>query len=93
MRNAITSSVVPATASHPTDLLLVLVWLQRLRAQVTPPLKQHRVADKLEPRRELQPRLLEHLLQLLGGDVFCVAHFVRVLVKIDIGLDEKDVVD
>ena len=60
---------------------------------MAPPLEQHRVADELEPRRELQARLLEHLLQLVGRHVSRIADFVEVHVEIDIGLDEEDIVD
>lgn len=60
---------------------------------MAPPLEQHRVADELEPRGELEVGLLEHLLQLIGGDVAGVADLVGVDLEVDVGLDEKDVVD
>ena len=58
-----------------------------------PPLEQHRFADELEPRRELELRVLEQGLQLLGRDVFRVLNLVLVDVEVNVGLDEEDVVD
>ena len=58
-----------------------------------PPLEEHRVADELEPRRELERRVLELLLELLGRDVLRVPDLVGVDVQVDVRLDEQDVVD
>lgn len=58
-----------------------------------PPLEEHRVANELEPGREFEARVLEHLLQLLRRDVLCGLHLVLVGVDVDVGLDEEDVVD
>ena len=80
------------TPSHAANLLLALVFVQRRGAQQTPPLEQHRVADQLEPGRELQPRLLEHLLQLVRGDIAGIPHLVGTRVQVDVGLDEENVV-
>ena len=52
-------------SKHPPNLLLVLVLLQA-RIEMLPPLKQHRVADELEPRRKLEAGILKELLELLG---------------------------
>lgn len=60
---------------------------------MAPPLEKHRIADQLEPRRELQSRLLEHLLQLVRRHVPRVAHFVGVDIQIDVRLDEQNVVN
>lgn len=78
---------------HPTNLLLPLVLVQSRGAQVAPPFKQHRVANELEPRRELQTGLLEHRLQVLGRHEPGVADFIHVGIQIDICLDEEDIVD
>lgn len=58
-----------------------------------PPLEKHRVADELEPGRELQARVLELLLQLFSRHILCGAHLVLVGIQVDVGLDEEDVVD
>lgn len=60
---------------------------------MAPPFEQHRVADQLEPRRELQSWLLEHLLQLVRRHIPRVAHFVGVHVQLDVRLDEQNVVN
>jgi hypothetical protein len=58
-----------------------------------PPLKEHRMTDELEPRRELQAGLLEHLFKLLCGNISRVANLVGVNLKVDIGLNEENVVN
>lgn len=58
-----------------------------------PPLKEHRLADELEPGSELEARVLEHLLQAVGRDVLGRLNLVRIRRQVDIGLDEEDVVD
>lgn len=63
---------------HPSNARLSLVLVQRRRTELAPPFEQHRVADELEPRREDEPGLLEHLLQFLFRDVFRIAHFVGI---------------
>lgn len=78
---------------HPANYCLSLVFVQRWRAQLAPPFEQHRVANELEPRREDEFRLLEHLLQFVRRHVPRIAHFVRVNVQINIGLDKKNIVD
>lgn len=80
-------------SQHAPDLLLFLELVECRGAKVAPPLEQHGLADELEPGREFQVGLPEHLLELVGGDVFGVAHLVRVDVEIDIRLDEEDVVN
>lgn len=77
---------------HAPDVLLVQVLIEA-GVEVRPPLKQHRLANKLEPGRELEARVFEELLKLIGRNVLGVANLVEVGVKIDIGLDEKDVID
>lgn len=60
---------------------------------MVPPLKEHRVADELEPRRELEAGILELLLELLGRDVLGRLDLVRAGRQVDIGLDEENVVN
>lgn len=78
--------------SHATDLLLVGVLLQA-RIQMLPPLKEHRLADELEPRRERQVGVSKLLLQLLRRYVCGRLDFILVDIEVDIRLDEEDVVD
>lgn len=78
---------------HASNLRLALELLQRRRSEMAPPLEQHRVADELKPRCELQAGLFEHLLELVGRDILGVADFVGVDIEIDVRLDEKNVVD
>lgn len=61
---------------HPTNLLFVLVLVQGRGAKMTPPLKQHGIADQLEPRGEFQTGLLEHSLQLISRHIGGVADLV-----------------
>lgn len=79
-------------ALHASDLLLVRVRLES-RIQVRPPLEEHRVADELEPRSELQRRVLELLLQVFCRNVLCGLDLVLVGLQVDVGLDEEDVVN
>ena len=58
-----------------------------------PPLEKHGLADELEPRGELQRRILKHLLELIGRHVLGGLDFVLVDVEVDVGLDEEDVID
>lgn len=77
---------------HPTDLLLVHVLLEA-RVKVLPPVEEQRVANELEPGRELEGRVLEHFLQAVGRDVLGVLHLILAGGEIDVGLDEENVVD
>lgn len=76
---------------HPPDSLLILIRLQLVK--VGPPFEKHSLTDELEPGRKDERLILEHLLQLLWGNVFRVLDFVRVDVKIDLTLEEQDVID
>ena len=67
--------------------------LQITSIQALPPLEEHGLADELEPRGELERRVLEELLELVGIDVFGVANLVGAGVEVDLGLDEEDIVD
>lgn len=78
--------------SHPTDLSFTLILVKCGGTQVTPPLKQHRVADELEPGSEFQAGLLKHGLQLIGRHVAGIPHFIGAWLQVDIGLDEKNIV-
>lgn len=79
-------------ASHAPDDGFTLVLVQTL-VQVLPPLKEHALTDKLEPGSESERVVLEHSLEIGIGNIFCSLDFVGVLVHIDIGLDEENVVD
>lgn len=78
--------------SHASDLLLVLVGFQA-RVEVRPPLKQHGVADELEPWCELECRVVKLLLKRLRCHVLRRLGLVGVHVEVDVGLDEEDVVN
>lgn len=82
----------PSFSLHTTNLLFVHVLVQA-RVEVLPPLKEHRVADELKPRGELEVGLLKQFLELLGCDILCVLNLVGAGVEVDVGLDEKNVVD
>lgn len=77
---------------HASNLLLVHVLIQA-GIEVLPPLKEHGVANELEPRCENQAGVVELLLELLRSDVLCISDLVPVNVEIDVGLDEEDVVN
>lgn len=77
---------------HAANLLLVQVLVQT-RIEVLPPLKQHRVADELEPGSEDQAGVVELLLELLWADILSIPDLVLVDIEVDIGLDEQDIVD
>lgn len=77
---------------HAADLLLLGERLESV-VEGSPPLKEHGLADELEPRGELERRVLEHFLELLGRNPTCVADFVQVGIDLGVGLDEKDVIN
>lgn len=77
---------------HAADLLLVGELLKPV-VEGSPPFKEHRLADELEPGGELERWVLEHLLELLGRNPHCVPDFVRVGVDLGVGLDEEDVIN
>lgn len=58
-----------------------------------PPLKEHRIADEFEPGGELECGIFKELLQAVGGDVLCVPDLVGVGGKVDVGLDEEDIIN
>ena len=60
---------------------------------MSPPLKQHRVANKLEPRGKLQAGVVELLLEFLGRNVLRSLNLVGARVEVDVGLDEEDIID
>ena len=78
--------------SHPPNLLLILKSLQPL-IEMLPPLEQQRIADQLEPGRELQGRVGEHVAEFLRGDVAGGLDFVGVVGVVDGGFDEKNVIN
>lgn len=78
-------------ASHPPDLRLVLVLFQIIH--ILPPLKQHRIANELEPRSKAQAFILKHCLELVSSDIFVSLDLVRVDVEVDFCLDEEDIID
>ena len=77
---------------HSANLLLVLILLQS-SVQVLPPLKQHGVTDELEPRSEDKLGVVKHGLELVSGDVAGITDLIDIWRKIDIGLDEQNVVN
>lgn len=74
------------------NLLLVHVLLEA-RVEVSPPVKEERVADELEPGGELEAGVLKELLEAVGADVLGSLDLVGARVEVDVGLDEEDVVD
>jgi hypothetical protein len=90
--HSLINNFIASIASHSSDLLFVHVLLQAL-VKVLPPFEQQRIADELEPRCELQGRVVEHRLQSIGIDIASVAYFVEVRLQVDVCLDEEDVVD
>ncbi len=58
-----------------------------------PPLEKHGVADQLEPWRENDFVVVEHGFELIGSNVSNVADFIRGWLKINVGLDEEDIVN
>ena len=77
---------------HPSDLSLVLVLIQA-SIEVIPPFEQHRVANQLEPRSELQAVVLEHGLEGVLRHILCVLHLIRIGFVIDIGFDDEYIID
>jgi len=61
--------------------------------KASPPLKEHALTDELEPRREQERVVLEHGFELVFGDVLGGLDFIGVLFEINVGLDEKDVIN
>lgn len=60
---------------------------------MTPPFKQHRVTNELEPRGEFQVRSCKQLFQFIGTDILRIPDFIRVDMQLNICLDEEDVID
>ena len=81
-----------AIRSHPANRCFTHVLLEAL-IQMFPPLEEHSVADKLEPRGEPERGVMEQLLQSICSNVFSVLDFVRVRLEVDIGFDEENVID
>ena len=77
---------------HSSYFLLIHELFQPF-IQVCPPLEEQGVADQLEPRRELEGFVLKHGLQFVRAHEAGVPHFVRVVLVVDIGFDEDDIVD
>lgn len=92
MARLLVVSSCPFPLYHATDLLLVGILLQAC-VEVLPPLKQHRVADELEPGGELEGRVLELLLQLLRADILGRLNFIDVGVEVNVGFDKQDIID
>lgn len=78
---------------HAVKCSVSLELLELFSAELFPPIEEHRFADKLEPGCEFQRRILEHLLKFFCRNVLGIADFVRAHVQVNIGLDEKDVID
>jgi hypothetical protein len=60
---------------------------------MAPPLEKHAIANQFEPWGELQVRVDKHALEFLCCDVLGVLHLVWIGVDVDVGPNEKDVVD
>lgn len=58
-----------------------------------PPFEKHRIADQLEPGRELRSLVVKHPLQLAFGNISRVFDFVGIRRDVNVGLDEEYVVD
>jgi hypothetical protein len=58
-----------------------------------PPLEEQGMADKLEPRCEFESWVVEHRLQSLSGNISSITDFVHVRLEVDIGFNEKNVID
>ena len=76
---------------HANDL--IVGELLQPRVQVLPPLEQLRLADELKPRRDLRRGVSEDSPKVIGRDVFRVPDLVGADVKVDVGLDEENVVN
>lgn len=85
---------VPAvyTALHSVNLFLVHKLLEAV-VEVSPPVKEERVADELEPGGELEARVVKQSLELVGADILGSLDLVGAGVEVDVGLDEENVVD
>lgn len=80
--------------SHSAYLLLVHVLVDAsIDSKALPPRKKHRLADEFEPGSEDVLWVFEHRLQLLGGNIASIADFVQVGLKVNICLDEENVID
>lgn len=79
-------------SKHASDSGLALVLVKAL-VEASPPLKEHALANELEPRREEKRVVLEHCFEVIFSNVFGGLYFVGVLFEIDVGLDEKNVVN
>ena len=77
---------------HPSDLAFSNVLFQPL-IQMFPPLKKHRLAYQLEPRRELQPVVREHCFQFHLRDISSILYFVGIPCVVNVRLDEQDVIN
>lgn len=60
---------------------------------MSPPFKEHSIADKFEPRGEFESGVGKHALQFFGAHVFGILDFIRVRMKVDFSLDEENVVN
>ena len=92
MRLGTLISKSPSMPLHPPDLSLPNVLFQPT-IQVFPPLKQHRIANQLEPRSKLVLWIIKHLAEVVGGGIASRLDLVQIGLKVDVGLDEQNVVD
>jgi hypothetical protein len=88
------STEVSSLLEHPADLCVVQIPVQSL-IKVPPPLEQHRLADELEPGRELQVFVLKLSFEFAFRHVLDISYFVRIRVDVNFGgwLDEENVID
>lgn len=80
-------------SEHAANVLLVCKFAQSPLLHAVPPGEEHRCADELEPWREFQCWVFKVPLELLLGHILVIPYFVGVDLKIDISLDEQNVVD
>ena len=86
------SQILRSSSQHSPNLLFVRILVQPV-VQMVPPFEQHRRANELEPRRELELLVLEHRVQLIFADVFVILYLILVDLEIDVRFDEEDIVD
>lgn len=80
-----------ATSLHSPDVLLIGILRQVL--ETCPPLKKHSLADKFEPRSELQLWILEHRFQFVGSNVSRISDLIWVGLEANWSLNKQDVID
>ena len=78
---------------HPPNLCVSYEFLGLVCAQAAPPFEQHRIADQLEPRGELETGLGKHLSKFVRRDISSILDFSRVRFQINVSFDKNNVVN